>query len=76
MRNGKCIMASGRSVYVGAAACPTFLDLGTRVAIEGQTYTCEDRYSSWLDDQREYPTVDIFVGANPHGNQVKLVAVE
>jgi hypothetical protein len=76
VRNGKCIMASGRPVYVGAAACPDFLDFGTRVSIDGQFYTCEDRYAKWLDKKRGLPTVDIFVGKNPRGNSVKIVTIE
>ena len=76
VKNGKCIMASGRAVYVGAAACPGFLNLGTRVSIDGKSYTCEDRYAKWLDQKRGLPTVDIFVEKNPYGNAVKLVTIE
>jgi len=36
-------MASGKKVYPGAAACPEFLEFGTKVEIEGKIYTCEDR---------------------------------
>lgn len=76
VKNGKCIMASGRAVYAGAAACPDFLNLGTMVNIDGQSYTCEDRYAKWLDRKRGLPTVDIFVEKNPYGNSVKLVTIE
>lgn len=76
VKNGKCIMASGRPVYVGAAACPKFLDLGTRVKIDGKSYTCEDRYAKWLDRKRGLPTVDIFVDKNPYGNSVKTVTIQ
>lgn len=37
------VMASGRKVYAGAVACPQRLSFGTKVNIEGQQYTCEDR---------------------------------
>jgi hypothetical protein len=65
--NGKCLMASGKAVYEGAVACPYSLKLGTKVSINGKTYTCEDRYSKWLDAKRGLPTFDIFVEANPKG---------
>lgn len=76
IKNGQCIMASGQPVYVGAAACPDFLALGTRVRVDGQSYICEDRYAKWLDRKRKLPTVDIFVEKNPYGNSVKLVTIE
>lgn len=28
--------------------------------IEGKTYTCEDRYSAYLDKKRSLPTFDVF----------------
>ncbi len=38
------IMASGNEVYVGAIACPSAMDFGTRIRILGMgLYTCEDR---------------------------------
>jgi 3D (Asp-Asp-Asp) domain-containing protein len=38
------IMASGNEVYVGAIACPSAMDFGTRIRIIGMgLYTCEDR---------------------------------
>lgn len=76
IRKGKCIMASGRPVYVGAAACPIFLDLGTQVNIDGKSYACEDRYAKWLDQKRGLPTIDIFVEKNPHGNSIKIVTIK
>lgn len=75
VRNGKCLMASGKPVYVGAAACPTTIKLGTKVIVDGITYTCEDRYAAWLDDMRPHPTVDIFVSSNPRGRTVATVGV-
>jgi hypothetical protein len=75
VRNGKCIMASGKEVYVGAAACPYSLRLGTQVMIDGEPYACEDRYAAWLDHARGLPTVDVFVESNPHGNSVRIVTV-
>ena len=74
-RNGECVMSSGRAVYVGAVACPYFLDLGTKIIVDGNRYTCEDRYAVWLDRTRAYPTIDIFVENNPHGNSVRTVSV-
>lgn len=75
VRNGKCIMASGKAVYVGAAACPRSLPFGTKVNVDGQTYTCEDRYATWLDRARGLPTIDIFVNQNPRGNSVGIVEI-
>lgn len=75
MRNGKCLMASGRAVYVGAVACPYFLELGTKIVIDGETYTCEDRYAKWLDKRRGMPTVDVFVDNNPRGRSVTTVTI-
>lgn len=72
---GKCLMASGKPVYVGAVACPRNLKLGTRVEIDGNTYQCEDRYATWVDAKRGMPTIDIFVNGNPQGNSVKVVNV-
>ncbi len=54
------IMASGRQVYVGAVACPSHLDFGTRIRIEGigGTYTCEDRMAARY---RNRPRFDILM---------------
>lgn len=73
--DGKCLMASGRPVYVGAVACPRYLALGTKVEIEDKIYRCEDRYATWVDAKRGIPTIDIFVAGNPRGNSVKIVNV-
>ena len=72
---GKCLMASGKPVYVGAVACPRNLKLGTEVQIDGSTYRCEDRYATWVDAKRGMPTIDIFVDGSPKGNSVKVVNV-
>lgn len=37
------IMASGKTVYEGAVACPSWIELGTTLEIDGEIYTCEDR---------------------------------
>ena len=37
------IMANGREVYPGAVACPRIYSFGTKVRIDGEIYTCEDR---------------------------------
>lgn len=64
--NGKCLMASGKPVYEGAVACPKNIPLGTKVRINGQIYTCEDRTADWVQ-KRNGPTFDIFVEQNPTG---------
>ncbi len=74
-KTGKCIMASGREVYVGAVACPGFLALGTKVKVRDAVYTCEDRYATWLDHVRPYPTVDIFVNSEPQGKSTETINI-
>lgn len=38
------VMASGKTVYIGAVACPRDMALGTVIEVKGYgTYTCEDR---------------------------------
>lgn len=43
------VMASGREVYLSAIACPRAIKLGTRVAIDGVQYVCEDRLARQYD---------------------------
>lgn len=74
-RNGLCLMASGKPVYVGAVACPNTLRLGTKIMIGDKTYTCEDRYAQRLDKMRGLPTIDVFVENNPRGRSVVEIAV-
>lgn len=57
----KCLTAAGRDTKAGVTvACPRSLKLGTKVRIDGFVYTCEDRYSTYLDAKRGLPTFDIF----------------
>lgn len=51
-------MASGKKVYVGAIACPNLYTFGTKVEIDGQLYTCEDRMA---ERYRKTNTFDIFM---------------
>lgn len=74
-KNGLCLMASGKAVYAGAVACPTFLKLGTHIALQGKIYTCEDRYATRLDTQRGLPTIDVFVEANARGRAIETIYV-
>ena len=74
IKNGFCIMASGRPVYEGAVACPRWLKLGTKVRVDGKIYTCEDRYAKWVDTKFGIPTIDIFVESNPKG--IKTMNIE
>lgn len=53
-----CNMKSGKKAYVGAAACPRHIELGTWVLIDGYgTVICEDRTADWTDGK-----FDIFFG--------------
>lgn len=47
--NKGCFMASGKAVYVGAAACPRAIPFGTQIEILGSIYTCEDRLAEKFD---------------------------
>lgn len=78
-QNSGCLMANGQRAYVGAAACPRRMNLGSKVTIEGLgTYTCADRTATWVDGR-----VDLFFGytqedyqrAKQFGKQVKLVTL-
>lgn len=51
------IMASGKTVYQGAIACPKWLDFGTKVYINGTPHICEDRMAKRY---RYTPHFDIF----------------
>lgn len=52
-----CLMANGKKAHLGAIACPRSVKLGTRVTINGTTYTCADRTARWVDGR-----YDIFMG--------------
>lgn len=45
------IMASGKTIYLGAVACPRKYPFGTRIEILGKIYTCEDRLAKKFDDR-------------------------
>ncbi|MFW5810910.1 MAG: hypothetical protein ACOCWY_04850 [Thermodesulfobacteriota bacterium] len=48
-------MASGNKVYIGAIACPRYIDFGTRVRVEGMgEYTCEDRMNRRYRHQNRF----------------------
>ena len=52
-------MASGRTVYDGAIACPARIPFGAKVLIGEKTYTCEDRMNGRYRDSNHF---DILVG--------------
>lgn len=39
------IVASGKKTALGMAACPSWLEFGTKIKISGNEYVCEDRMS-------------------------------
>ena len=51
-------MASGRTVYMGAIACPGRIPFGTKVLIGGKVFVCEDRMAKKYRDKDHF---DIFV---------------
>lgn len=63
-----CIMASGKKAYVGAAACPRSIPLGTRVRIGEKLFTCEDRTAKHYDGR-----YDLFMG---YGEQAHTKALK
>lgn len=74
-----CTMANGKRAYVGAAACPRRIPLGTWVNIDGiGIVVCEDRTALWTDGR-----FDVFIGydqsayqrALQFGKSVKLVTI-
>lgn len=81
-RGNECLTAIGRDTKEGTTvACPRNLKLGTLVRLNGHIYTCEDRYSLWVDDERPLPTIDIFtenylVAKNWKSKNVKVEVVE
>lgn len=62
-----CPMASGKKAYIGAAACPRHIKLGTKVIISGLPFTCEDRTAKRYDGR-----YDIFMG---YGKQAHTNAI-
>jgi len=59
-RGNKCLTAIGRDTKAGTTvACPRSIKLGTKIQIEGVTYTCEDRTAKWVE-AKFGPTFDIF----------------
>ncbi len=42
-------MASGKDVYIGAIACPRRFEFDSKVIINGEMYTCEDRMAGKYD---------------------------
>ena len=44
-------MASGKTVYEGAVACPRNIPLGTKVEINGSEFVCEDRMNIRYTDR-------------------------
>lgn len=47
-------MASGRTVYIGAVACPARIPFGAKVLIGDETYTCEDRMNGRYRDSNHF----------------------
>jgi len=49
------IMASGNKPYIGAAACPKYMEFGTRIRVQGMgEYTCEDRMHRRYRDKNRF----------------------
>jgi len=51
-------MASTKEVYEGAIACPIKYEFGTKIEVNGKTYTCEDRMAERF---REGEYFDIYM---------------
>lgn len=64
----RCTMASGKQAYIGAAACPRSIPIGTNVQIDGVgTVTCEDRTALHTEGR-----VDIFFGYSQSDYELAL----
>lgn len=62
-----CLTASGKPAYIGGVACPTWYKLGSRVEINGKTYTCEDRTAVRFNGR-----FDIFMGYTAESHESAL----
>lgn len=77
---GGCLNAQGTTVQEGEAACPHWLDFGTKISVGGETYTCTDRTADWVQSKWiRTPTFDLFVndcskGCDRTFADVKVVA--
>lgn len=58
--NKGCITASGNVAREGTVACPRNIKLGTTVWVDNNPLVCTDRYATWVDNIRDYPTFDIW----------------
>lgn len=56
------IMASNKTIYEGAIACPRKYRFGTQVEINGKFYTCEDRMNIRYEN-KEYEHFDILMSS-------------
>lgn len=69
-------MASGRTVYDGAIACPSRFEFGTQVLIGERIFTCEDRMAKRYRDGNHF---DIWLGSKgealQYGKQTLSVLV-
>jgi 3D (Asp-Asp-Asp) domain-containing protein len=72
--NGTCIMASGKDVYVGAIACPRMYEFGTKVLIDEDVYTCEDR-THYRFDGRFDIFMEEYADALNWGKQYKEITI-
>jgi|GEM_PF-3471423 len=70
------IMASGKIVYNGAIACPSFMDLETKIGIDGKIYTCEDRMAPRYRDNYNFDIwMETTTDAINWGVQEKLIKI-
>jgi len=70
------IMASGRTVYIGAIACPSNLDFGTTIKIDGKNYTCEDRMAKRYRNKNHFDIFEFdYNEAREFGRQQKEVII-
>jgi len=68
------IMASGRTVYEGAIACPSWFDFGDKAEIDGESYTCEDRTATKHDGRFDIMMFSEW-SAKQWGKQIKDVKI-
>lgn len=75
-KDGGCYSANyPHKIQRGDVACPKSYKFGTKVEIEGTTYTCNDRTADWVQNKWSEPTFDIFVPTSKEVKGVKYTTV-
>lgn len=75
-KGGGCYSANyPHKIQAGDVACPKKYKFGTKVIIEGVTYTCNDRTADWVQRKWVEGTFDIFVPASEQVQGARFINV-